>query len=304
MIHQPCRAGTRATLRPGRGVLDPSVRARRVPAVLSRVGVVVPPHSAGHVRDRAPAGVVVVVSGGLHPVRAADGVAPREVAVRPRARGDGGHAGAAGDQRDGPRQQRRHRYGRPEREGEEHERAEEDQRGERGRERDARQDQERGQGDGKREEAQELGGGAVDVVERLDGASEQRALLALRRRRRVAAPGGGGAGRGCAWPERRPVCHGEARERMEGESSLVAGRWRAGGSSLHGVKVQGLRSRSDVWRRPQCCVGAWHARRHVAPNGTVQLFEVEGLATNMVYFRKFFYLALSFLFDKYCLIMN
>jgi len=210
---------------------------------------------------------VVVVSGGLHPVRAADGVAPREVAVRPRARGDGGHAGAAGDQRDGPRQQRRHRYGRPEREGEEHERAEEDQRGERGRERDARQDQERGQGDGKREEAQELGGGAVDVVERLDGASEQRALLALRRRRRVAAPGGGGAGRGCAWPERRPVCHGEARERMEWKGRV---RWSLGDGgrgdpAFMGLKCKGFgvgatcggaRSaawargmRGDMWRR-------------------------------------------------------
>jgi hypothetical protein len=232
------------------------VRARRVPAVLSRVGVVVPPHSAGHVRDRAPAGVLI---GGLHPVRA-DGVAPREVPVRPRARGDRGQAGAAGDERGDPRQQRQYRYGRPERDGEEHERAEEHQRGERGRERDAGQDEERGQRDGKREEAQELGG-AVGV-ERLDGAPEQR-VLAIRRRRRVAKPGGRARQGCCAWPRRWPVCHGEAWWRVEGERV----RWPLGDGrrGIQGVKVRGLRvgatcggarsaarargMRGDMWRR-------------------------------------------------------
>jgi hypothetical protein len=261
---------TQATLRPGRGVLDPRVRARRVPAVLSRVGVVVPPHSAGHVRDRAPAGVLI---GGLHPVRA-DGVAPREVPVRPRARGDRGQAGAAGDERGGPRQQRQYRYGRPERDGEEHERAEQDQRGERGRERHAGQDEERGQRDGKREEAQELGG-AVGV-ERLDGAPEQR-VLAIRRRRRVAAPGDRVGQQGCcAWPRRWPVCHGEARWRLAGGRGEFVGRWAMAGGGSRGLKCEGsgserrVAARAVLHGRVACaatCGDEWHSTAVAAWRG-------------------------------------
>jgi hypothetical protein len=171
-------------LRPGGGVLDPGVRGAREPAVLARVGVVVPPQAACHLRDRGRA-----AAGRLrHPVRT-HGVPPRQVPVRPRARGDRGRAGAAGEQRGGARQEHHHRRGRPERGGEEHERAEEDQRGQRARERDARQDDERGQGHSQRQEAQELGGAAD--VERLGGAPNERVLRVLRRRRCVAAPGGG-----------------------------------------------------------------------------------------------------------------
>ena len=167
------------------------MRGAREPAVLARVGVVVPPHAARHLRDRGRA------AGRLrHPVRA-HGVPPRQVPVRPRARGHRGRAGAAGEQRGGSRQEHHRRRGRPERGGEEHERAEEDQRRERARERHARQDDERGQGHGQRQEAQELLGGAADV-ERLGGAPNERELRALRRRR----PGGG------ARAGRRPVCHG------------------------------------------------------------------------------------------------
>jgi hypothetical protein len=45
----------------------------------------------------------------------------------------------------------------------------------------------------------------------------------------VAAPGGG-AGQGCAWPGRRPVCHGEARGRVEGERI----RWPLGDGPMAG----------------------------------------------------------------------
>jgi hypothetical protein len=84
---------------------------------------------------------------------------PREVPVRPRARG---HAGGGGEQRGGARQEDHDRHGR--------ERAEEDE---------PREHEERGQDNGQRQEAQEPVGGASGVVFRRRGAGLSAGLGAV-----------------------------------------------------------------------------------------------------------------------------